>query len=298
MRFAICLLPALLGACAGSFGGDDECSNGVFASSADMGSNEYVDRDNYYSTQQTAPYTAIAGRQHFQATLDECPQEMPAISVIATSENPAVATATSLDGEFDVHGVATGMTTVDLKSANQVGWESCGVVAIASVELAGREFGQPGAFYAGTPLAMILLLDADTQPAVDRDVTVSGAIPLGDKWNHLAIGGAAAGVYPLTIHAGGQDWPVTATVVDQITDIAPRDAIQSAVRGDTAEACFFAHDNGVVVAGVPWQIDIDGKAPAMANPRTNCVSVTGTSGVKTVTAHALGFTAQSTVSFQ
>ena len=63
------------------------------------------------------------------------------------------------------------------------------------------------------------------------------------------------------------------------------------------EACFLAHQNGIEVAGVPWKIDIDGHAPAKPDPRANCVKVTGTSGVKTVTAHALGFTAQCTVSF-
>lgn len=298
MRVAICLIVALLGACGLTLSGDDECSDGVFASSADMQLNEYVDRDTYYTSNPLqTPYTAMRGTQRFTAELDVCPSEMPADVVIATSKSPAIATATTQSGGFDVHGVGTGVTSFDLKSGTEVGWASIGVVEITSVALAGRELGQPGAFYAGTSVAMILLLDADTQPAVDRGVAVSGGIPLGDKWNHLAIGGAAPGVYPLTIHAGSADWPVTATVVDHITDIAPRDGILSARPGGTVEACFFAHADGIEVAGVPWKIDIDGHAPAKPDLRANCVNVTGTSGVKTVTAHALGFTTQCTVSF-
>jgi len=51
-----------------------------------------------------------------------------------------------------------------------------------------------------------------------------------------------------------------------------------------------------VVAGVPWQIDMDGHAPPHPDPHANCMQVSGESGVHTVTAHALGFTAQTTVS--
>jgi len=48
----------------------------------------------------------------------------------------------------------------------------------------------------------------------DRSLTVSGGIPLGDTWNQLATVNAAPGMYPLTIHAGGADWPITLTVLD------------------------------------------------------------------------------------
>ena len=73
----------------------------------------------------------MRGTQRFKAQLDVVvPVRVPADVVIATSKSPAIATATSLSGGFDVHGVGTGVTNFDLKSGTEVGWESIGVVEI------------------------------------------------------------------------------------------------------------------------------------------------------------------------
>lgn len=291
MRVLLVLLVAVVSSCATP---DCDSTGGLGAYSSDLADNEYVDRD---YQDPVLSLTAVNGTQRFAAVDEGCETSVPLDAVVARSEDSTIATVQTLDGTVEVTGVAPGETSIDLSAAGQAGWLAATVAHVEQLALVARELGAPGAFYAGTPFASILLLDSSGRPVVDDGLAVDGGLALGDRWNRLAIGSAAPGVYPLTIHASGRDWPVTATIVDHITDITARDATLEAASADMVEVCFFAHADGVVVAGVPWTFDIDGGPPIAGDNRANCIRLgSRTSTPHIVTAHALGFSAATTVS--
>jgi hypothetical protein len=167
------------------------------------------------------------------------------------------------------------------------------------VALAAKEQGEPAAYLAGTPVATIMLVDADGVLVVDRNLTVTGDIALGDTWSELATASASVGDHPLVLHAGGADWPVTLTVVDHITGIQAVNPAITVPAPGSAQVCFEAYLDMMLVAGAPWQLDFDAQSGRQYRP--NCVQIVHANDqplVETVTAHALGFTATATVTFQ
>jgi hypothetical protein len=289
-------------ALAGCYSDDDDCGGqatelDVF--STDMAAYEYADS----KSDPPGPYaTAVGGTQRFTTELEnDCDNIRPADMVTATSANPDIATVTASGGMLDVVGVAPG--TAELQVAGDGFHSAPGmkVARIKRVALAAKELGEPAAYLAGVPVATIMLLDDVGDPLVDRNLSVTGDIAVGAKWDELATADASVGDHPLVLHAGGADWPVTLTVVDHIDSIAAENPniTLPADYTSVAEVCFYAYLNGMVIAGVPWQLDFDTQDAQLW--RANCAEVHFVGDrklVQTVTAHALGFTATATVTFQ
>jgi hypothetical protein len=281
--------------------GDDDCTGQapeLHVGSTDMAAYEYADS----VSDPPGPYaTAVGGTQRFKGELvNDCANLGSADITVVNNANLQTATVTVNNGMFDVVGVAPGTAMLDVVGNNLRAEASMKVAGISRVALAAKELGEPAAYIVGAPVATILLLDDVGDPLVDRNLSVTGDIALGDKWNDLATATAGAGDHPLVLHAGGADWPVTLTVVDHIDDIAPDHPTITLPADPTAVAqvCFYAHENGMVIAGVPWQLDFDTQAAQLW--RANCVEVhlgNDHKLVQTVTAHALGFTATATVTF-
>ena len=191
------LLAVFVAGCTGGSGDDIDCAfNEGLVRSTDV--------DNMNAYQTTA--TAVGGTQKFAAVYRNCGVESPLDLRIATLQNPALATVKVLDGVAVVTGVAEGTTNLDVKDTSHSAEVQVSVATIANVALASHSVA------AGTAFVQILLVDRDLNAVVDDSLTVSGALALGDRWDHLAIGNIAPGDYAVTIHAGGTDWPVTITV--------------------------------------------------------------------------------------
>ncbi len=89
---------------------------------------------------------------------------------------------------------------------------------------------------------------------------------------------------------------------DHITDVTAREPHVVAEKYYEAYACFYAHLDGVVVAGVPWEFDFEPGHGTVGKARPNCLTVHAGTGAdekleQTVTAHALGYSATVAVSF-
>jgi hypothetical protein len=295
MRFIACLALACLGACFPFGESDDECfPDSLHTRSVDSAAYEYITGD----LSGPPTLTAVGGTQRFAARDIPCNDPVPHDLTIAYSEAPAIATAQVVDGMLDVTGVEPGQAMIDVNTGSEKNTDRYSIAAIDHVTLGPREVGDAAAFYVGATSAAVQLVDRDGELLVDRNLTISGAAGRADVWNQLSALPTTAGDFTVTIHAGGADWQATGTIVDHITDIVARDATVTAQTLHVAEACFFAHAGSVVVAGVPWTIQIDGKAPKEVDSRTNCAWMTSTTtGNHKVTAQALGFTAQTTLTF-
>jgi len=291
------ILVALLGACIDEE--DDDCNPGSYYLTFDSSDTkwiEYSDADTY-----VVGYHAIAvgGVQRFEVGGEtDCGDHAPVTPLEVRDDDPAIATESTIGATVDVRGVAAGDATLELLSHIADRHAKVRVAPIASVRLVGDELGEPGAFYRGATTAKVQLLDADGQWLVDRSLTVSGDFPQGTRWNEVSLAGAQAGDHALSIAAGTGSWPVTATIVDHIDGIMARDAAITVQQYSSADACFFASTDGALVDGVPWQIDFDTLSGEQTTP--NCVEVwlgDDNHTQTTITAHALGYTATTVVTF-
>ena len=154
--------------------------------------------------------TAVGGAQRFTGSTDACNGRVPVTDLLGVTQDPSIATVQIVSGELEVTGVAAGTAGVHATSTQAGSDASFRVVAITHVALAGQGFHATVA--TGVPALEIQLLGSDDTACVDRNVTVTGTLGLGDRWDHLLIENAAPGDYDETIHAGGKDWPVTVTV--------------------------------------------------------------------------------------
>jgi hypothetical protein len=195
LAFLACVLPGCF-----DFGGGGDDIDCAFNESY----LQSVDADTMNSFESAA--TAVAGKQRFAGFYSNCGVNSALELRIATFRDPTLATAQIFNGVVTVTGVADGMTTLDTTDTMYGEEIQISVATINDVALSSPSF------VTGTPFATILLSDRGLNPIVDDSLTVSGPLPLGDAWNHLAIGNATPGDYAETIHAGGVDWPVTVTV--------------------------------------------------------------------------------------
>jgi len=278
---------------------DDDCDPGTYYltfHSSDTKWIEYNDADTYVVGSHAI---ALGGVQRFEVGAETgCGDQTPVTPLEVRDDDPQTATETTVGATIDVRGVAAGDATLELLSDVADSRVKVAVAPIASVRLVGDELGEPGAFYQGATAAKIQLLDADGQWLVDRSLTVSGDFRQGARWNEVSLAGASAGDHLLSIAAGTGSWPVTATIVDHIDGITARDAVLSVPQYLSTEACFFATTDGRLVDGVPWQIDFDELSGTQTEP--NCVEVwlgTDHRMQTAITAHALGYTATTVVTF-
>ena len=299
MRILLLCCLAPLTACIGEPHECDIATGEVFAQSRDIAIPEYVDQFDFPFAELA---TAVGGTQRFDAQIHGCDNPMPLTNAFVRTETPQLGSVTS-SSPFDFHAVAAGASDLLLMGDEGNGHVSLQATAIDHVALVGQELGEPGAFYVGTPYAMIQLLDSTGAALVDRNLSVvTGALPLGDKWNHLALAGAAAGSYSVAIQAGDRAWPLDVTIVDHISDVTPREPSVVAEKYYETYACFFAQLDGVDVAGVPWTYDFEPGHGTVRPSRPNCLVVTAGTGAnekleQDVTAHALGFSATVHVRF-
>lgn len=289
----------ILVALAGCDEEDDDCDpNARFMSfgSVDTHWYEYVDNDDEVVGDHGI---AVGGSQRYSAVdRNDCGSAAPSpepISVLGA--DPQVATAAVNGGTIDVRGVGPGSVTLTIEDLDVKTERTIPVKTIDAVRLVADENGEPGAFFAGTLQAKIQLLSQGDW-VVDRGLTVTGELSQGSAWDLLDLRGAAVGDHAVTVIAGTSSWPVTATIVDHIdTVVAQAPAITAGIY-DEPNVCFYAHASGVVVAGVPWTFDYDPEAGDVVRP--NCVEVWRRDDKEistTVTAHALGFSATTTVTF-
>lgn len=195
MRFLV--LALLVASCTNTGGDDIDCAfNDRYVSSTD------TDMPNTYQ----AIATAVGGKQKFAGVYRNCGVDSPIELRIAKLRDPSLGTVQIFNGIAVITGVAEGTTYLDTMDATYSEEAQIPVATINNVALAGQSFKT------GTPFAQILLVDHDLNAVVDDSLTVSGALALGDHWDHLAIGTVAPGSYPVTVHAGGTDWPLTVTV--------------------------------------------------------------------------------------
>lgn len=292
----ILVLYCLLGvpACVGT---SHECENnpGLRVLSSDLGDQDYVDSD----TTSSEIVLAVGGTERFHAIDDECDDSMPATDIAATSDTPTVASVTVGGSVFDVKGLAEGPASGPISAA---GWRTSWFVEVVPIDhivLVAQELGEPDAFYAGAGSATIKVFDVHGRVVVDRDLSVvSDTFQRGDAWNHLAIGNAAPGHYSFAINAGDRAWPVDMTLVDHITGVTPNQSNVVGIANEGKDVCFFAHLDGALVAGVPWQFGFDPHWGKVSPTRANCVTVTDAAGtMHFVSAQALGFSASATVQF-
>ena len=268
--------------------------------STDVAQPEYVDGDTWPARPLA---TAVGGTQQFRTVVDNCNVNVPVMPYSVRSEDPQLATVTSTSSTFDVTALAAGEADILVVANGTSSHQSVAAAPIDHVAVVAAEVGGPGAFYVDAPFAMIELLDSTGAALVDRNLAVvPGSFARGDKWNHVAIGGSPAGQYSLAFNAGNREWVTDVTVVDHITSVTPSQATVTTLANEPAEACFLAHLDNVVVAGVPWQFDFDHDHGAVSDVRANCVVMQAGRGgsqklMQTVTAHALGFTASATVMF-
>ena len=278
---------------------DDECDPGSYYLTFHSSDTAWIEYDDSGSWVVGDHAVAVGGVQRFAVGAEtDCGDRTPVTPLEVRDDDPQIATETTLGATIDVTGVATGEATLELLSPVADARPRVRVAPIASVRLVGDELGEPGAFYQGAPVAKLQLLGADGQWLVDRSLTVSGDLAQGARWNLVSLAGAAPGDHAIDVMAGGASWPVTATIVDHIDGIMARDAAISVPEYSTPDVCFFATTDGALVDGVPWQIDFDWLAGTQTTP--NCVEVwLGSDHLMqtTVTAHALGFTATTVITF-
>ena len=278
---------------------DDDCDPGMYYltfHSSDTKWIEYEDADTYV----VGPHAiAAGGMQRFGVGVEtNCGDQTPVTPLEVRDDDPQTATETTTGATIDVKGIAAGVATLELLSPVADARVQVAVAPIASVRLVGDELGEPGAFYQGATAAKIQLLDADGQWLVDRSLTVSGDFRQGARWNEVSLAGASAGDHTVSIAAGTGSWPVIATIVDHIDGITARDAAITVQQYAYADACFFASTDGALVDGVPWHIDFDELSGTQTTP--NCVEVwlpDDNHTQTTITAHALGYTASTVVTF-
>lgn len=257
---------------------------------------EYVDNDDEVVGDHGI---AVGGTQRYSAVdRNDCGSAAPMTGPLtASGVDPQVATVSITGSVLDVHGVAAGVVMLHLADVDVMTDRRIPVKAIDAVRVVADENGEPGAFYAGTPYAKIQLLAQDDW-VVDRGLTVAGDVPQGSAWNLLDLSAASVGDHAVTVNAGGASWPVIVTITDHVDAVVPQSpAITASIYG-SQDVCFYAHDNGVAVAGVPWTFDYDADAGDLVRP--NCVEVWRRDDKEistTVTAHALGFSATTTVTF-
>ncbi|MBV8761608.1 MAG: hypothetical protein JO257_30210 [Deltaproteobacteria bacterium] len=256
---------------------------------------EYVDRDTWVVGEHPI---AVGGTQRYGVGDEtECGDERDPLPLAVTNETPQIVSLAVDGATIDAKGLSAGPGTLKLANADAVRPADIPVAPIDDVAVVGDELGDPGAFYVGAATAKIQLLASDTW-VVDRGLTVAGDLPHGNRWNLLDLSRAAPGVHAVTVIAGESSWPVDVMIVDHIDDITPRDAAITQPAWGSAFACFFAHANGAVVAGVPWTFDFDTLGGRIYRP--NCVEVWTHDDHEmqtTVVAHALGLTATTTVTF-
>jgi len=193
MRFLV--LAVLVASCTSNDDDNIECAfNDQFLQSTDT--------DNASLFQTTA--TAVGGKQKLAGIARTCGVKSTFELRIASLHDPSLATVKIFNGIAVLTGVAEGMTYLDATGTQYGSEVQVSVAAIDHVTIP--------SIATGAPYVAIQLLDRNDQPVVDDTLTVTGALSLGDRWDHLAIGSAAPGDYALTIHAGATDWPVTVTV--------------------------------------------------------------------------------------
>lgn len=300
MRFLLgVILVASLASLAGCDGEDDDCDPGSYYLTFDSSDTKWIEYSDSDSWVVGYHAVAVGGVQRFVVGAEtSCGDQTPVTPLEVRDDDPPIATETTIGATIDVRGVAAGEATLELLSHVADRQAKVRVAPIASVRLVGDELGEPGAFYQGATTAKVQLLGGDGQWLVDRSLTVSGDFRQGARWNEVSLAGAQPGDHPLSIAAGTGSWPVTATIVDHIDGITARDAAITVPSYSTPEACFFATTEGRLVDGVPWQIDFDELSGTQTTP--NCVEVwlgTDDHMQTTITAHALGFTATTVVTF-
>ena len=296
MRWIVCVIVVALAGCDEE---DDFCDPNVrymSFGSVDTHWIEYVDNDDEVVGDHGV---AVGGTERYSAVdRDDCGSAAPSpepISVLGADSQ--IATASVNGALIDVHGVAAGSVTLTIKDLDVMTDRTIPVKAVDAVRLVADENGEPGAFYAGSPYAKIQLL-AQGDWVVDRGLSIVGDLAQGSAWDLLDLSGASVGEHAVTVTAGGSSWPVTATITDHVDAVvAQAPAITTSIYGSPS-VCFYAHDRGVVVAGVPWTFDYDPDGGEIVRP--NCVEVWRRDDKEistTVTAHALGFSATTTVTF-
>jgi hypothetical protein len=297
MRWSVGVILIALAACGTEDKSCDSLQYNLAFHADDTHPNEYVDSDTYAVDPR---FLAVGGTERFTVeAVDGCGSagSPGRLGVYSVDESLATVTPTATGATFDLHGLAPGFA--DVGAADEFGMtKHMGVTvrAIDSVRLVADEVGAPGAFFVGIPQVKVQLL-ARGQWLVDRDLAVGGPIAKGAAWNLLDTAGLDPGTYAEDVFAGGSTWPITVTIVDHLDDIVAGEPT-GAVPYRSEKVCFFAHTGGAVVAGVPWTFDYEPGGGRVDLP--NCVVVWATSSqeeMTTVTAHALGMSASSTVAF-
>ena len=294
MRWIVCVILVAVFGCDYE---EDDCDPNVRYmgfGSVDTTWIEYVDSDSYTVGDHGI---AVGGSERYSAVdRNDCGSAAPNPEPLTVlGADPQVATVSVNGALIDLRGVGPGSVRLTIKDLDVMTDRVIPVKTIDAVRLVADENGEPGAFYAGTPVAKIQLLSQGDW-VVDRGLAVSGDLAQGSAWNLLDLGAASAGDHAVKVIAGGASWPVTATIVDHIDAVVPQATQIAAAHYDTPDVCFHAHAAGIVVAGVPWTFDYDPDGGEVVRP--NCVEVWRRDDKEistTVTAHALGFSATPTV---
>jgi hypothetical protein len=203
MRVLACVVLAAMAGCGINDNTGDDCFpiDGVRATSIDLALDDGV------------AAVAIGGTQRFSGTHVPCNDPEPVQFISAISDNFDIASATTIDGQAEVTGLAGGDAKIELNTGLERGFLMVHVSPIDHVALGAPDGGAPNVFYVGTAVTTIHLLDLGGVDIVDRNLTVTGAIRQGDQWNRLALASVPVGEYALTIHAGGADWPLTVKII-------------------------------------------------------------------------------------